>query len=60
MRDSASELTKLVWSLSEQRLSAPMMIVVGEVRDGRTVALPLALRHPNTHLASIRAALAAM
>jgi hypothetical protein len=33
-----------------------MMIVLGDARPGRQVALPMALRHANTHMDSIRGA----
>ena len=56
MRDSAQRLVEQVRALTDEQLDSPMMIVMGEPRPGRQVALPMALRHANTHMASIRGA----
>lgn len=55
---SGRDLVATVRSLTCPQLEGPMMIVMDQPRPGRTVVLPMALRHANTHLESIRAALA--
>jgi hypothetical protein len=49
-------LVERVRALTDAQLEAPMMIVMGEERPGRLVALTGALRHANSHLANIRSA----
>ncbi|HEY3063493.1 MAG TPA: maleylpyruvate isomerase N-terminal domain-containing protein [Chloroflexota bacterium] len=56
MRSSARRLVEQVRALTDEQLDNPMMIVMGEPRPGSQVALPMALRHANTHMQSIRGA----
>jgi hypothetical protein len=56
LRTNAARLVERVRSLTAEQLDAPMMIVMGDVRLGRQVAVPMALRHANTHMDSIRGA----
>lgn len=58
LRDAGRRLVDRVRSLTDEQVEAPMMIVRGEPRPGRLVALPMALRHANVHLESIRTVLA--
>jgi hypothetical protein len=57
MQRAGAELVDTVRTLSAAQLDDTLMVVMGEPRQGRLVALPMALRHANTHLTSIRAAL---
>lgn len=57
LHERAGRLVERVRTLSDAQLNAPMMIVMGEARQGRMVVLPMALRHANMHLTSIRTAL---
>jgi hypothetical protein len=54
LRASARTLIDRVARLTDEQLDEPMMIVMGEERTGSLVALPMALRHANNHLQSIR------
>ncbi len=56
LRGSARKLIDRVAQLTDEQLDAPMMIVMGEERTGGQLALPMALRHANNHLQSIREA----
>jgi hypothetical protein len=56
MRDSARRLVERVRALDDSQLDSPMMVVMGEARLGSQVALPMALRHAQNHLESIRGA----
>jgi hypothetical protein len=56
VRDSAHQLIERVAALSDEQLDGPMMVILGEERSGSLVALPMALRHANNHLKSIREA----
>ena len=58
MRANATRLVSRVRTLSDAQLDGPMMQLKGEpqARPGSMVAVPMALRHANNHLESIRGA----
>jgi hypothetical protein len=57
LRDGGRLLVERVRSLTDAQLDAPMMVVMGQAREGRVVAGTGTLRHARGHLESIRTAL---
>jgi hypothetical protein len=58
LRDRGRQLVERVRLMTDPQLDAPMMVVMGQPREGRAVAGACALRHARSHLESIRTALA--
>jgi hypothetical protein len=57
LRERGRLLVDRVRSLTDAQLDAPMMVVMGQAREGRAVAGTGTLRHARGHLESIRTAL---
>ena len=56
MSANAQRLIDRVRTLTDAQLDEPMMILMGQARPGSMVAVPMALRHANNHMDSIRGA----
>jgi hypothetical protein len=58
LRERGRVLVARVRTLNDAQLDAPMMVVMGQAREGRLVAGSGTLRHARGHVESIRSALA--